>query len=283
MRLLGVLSSNPRGAPVDLLLRAVGGNEGSDEARRRMLTRDVEQLNLLGYDVRNVAEAGAEGSYVMRAHDNRLQVSLTPDQRRELLRAALAAELGRVAPHLGAPGAEPQDRPGAPALDLVQRAVSGRCLVRFEYKGTRRVVHPARVHSGPSGWYLTGSEEGSATVKEFVVGRMSDVVLDAPRTARPPADVPHRSLDPLTWLVDPPTEVVLATGGDHIQLVENLLGTPAAGTDSGQERQLTYVVTNRAMFRRRIYELGRRVRVLSPADVREEIVAELAELAGERS
>ena len=38
---------------------------------------------------------------------------------------------------------------------------------------------------------------------------------------------------------------------------------------------MTYVVTNRSVFRWRVYELGTRVHVVSPDDVRAEMLAEL--------
>ena len=64
---------------------------------------------------------------------------------------------------------------------------------------------------------------------------------------------------------------------EHRLLVENLLGDPAQDavpTDGGSLR-MTYVVTNRSVFRLRIYELGTRVRVIGPEDVRREIRREL--------
>ena len=155
--------------------------------------------------------------------------------------------------------------------------------MRFTYKGEQRTVHPARVHSGPSGWYLSGREDGSEVVKEFVVSRMSDISLDAPGSAEVVGEPVRRSLDPLSWEVDAPAEVVLEVPEEHRVLVENLLGTPAQVTASGSALAMTYVVTNRQVFRNRIYELGTRVRVVSPDEVRAEILAELASLAGERS
>lgn len=297
VRLVGVLTAHPRGAPVELLLKAQGtdGTGATDEARRRMLGRDLEQLNRLGYDIRNLADTGQNGLYLMRARDNRLQVHLSAEQRGELLRAALAAQLHQIAGHLGTvdPAGRPASSTSIPepgpdngALDLVQRATTRRCLVRFVYKGEPRLVHPHRVHSGPSGWYLAGREEGApdgqAVVKEFVVSRMSEVTLEAPGTAEPVSGETRPSLDPLSWLVDVPTEVTIAVPPEHRLLVENLLGEPAgADTSDPESSTLTYVVTNRAVFRWRVYELGTRVRVLGPADVREELLAELdAYLAG---
>jgi predicted DNA-binding transcriptional regulator YafY len=278
VRLIGALNQHKRGAPLDLLLKAVAPEDASDEARRRMLSRDLAHLNNLGYDIRNVAEPGADGLYVMNARDNRLQVHLTPEQRGELLRAAIAAGLQGMGAHLGEP-TESAPPTSSDHLDLVQRGTTRHCRVRFEYKGGPRAVHPVRVHSGPSGWYLTGREEGQDVVKEFVVSRMSGVSLDAPGTADVVAEAPRPSLDPLRWQQDPPTDVVVEVPAEHRLLVQNLLGRAQDVTDEGGTLRLTYVVTNRAVFRWRVYELGTRVRVLGPDDVRRELLDELESFA----
>jgi predicted DNA-binding transcriptional regulator YafY len=284
VRLIGTLTKHRGGAPLAVLLRAVSPGDESDDARRKMLSRDLEHLNALGYDIRNVADIGTDGVYVMRARDNRLQVHLSPEQRGELLRAAIAAGLEGMAPHLGADdGSAAPAAPASADLDLVQRGTTRHCRVRFTYKGEPRTVHPARVHSGPSGWYLSGREDGSEVVKEFVVSRMSDISLDAPGSAEVVGEPVRRSLDALSWEVDAPTEVVLEVPEEHQVLVENLLGTPTQVAESGAALAMTYVVTHRQVFRNRLYELGTRVRVLSPDEVRAEILTELAALAGERS
>ena len=219
----------------------------------------------------------------MRARDNRLQVHLSPEQRGELLRAAIAAGLDGMAAHLGTDDAgAAATGPASADLDLVQRGTTRHCVVRFSYKGEPRTVHPARVHSGPSGWYLSGREEGSEVVKEFVVSRMTDISLDPPGSAEAVGEPVRRSLDPLSWEVDPPTEVVLRVPVEHRVIAENLLGTPVRAEESGV-LELTYVVTHRRVFRYRLYELGTRVTVAAPDEVRQEIVAELAALAGAAS
>jgi predicted DNA-binding transcriptional regulator YafY len=285
VRLIGALTQHPHGAPLPVMLTALGSADAAPEARRRMLSRDIDQLNLLGYDVRNVAEAGADGIYVMRARDNRLQVLLTPEQRGELLRAALAAGLDELGGHLGAddaPAASSAATQSPPTLDLVQRGTTRHCLVRFAYKGEPRVVHPGQVHSGPSGWYLRGREEGSGVVKEYVVSRMSEVSLGGPGSAEVLDEVSRPSLDPLSWGEDPPTEVVLAVEPDQLVLVENLLGSPARTAEGEGGLLATYVVTNRAVFRWRLYELGTRVRIVAPDDVRHEVLAELRTMVSTR-
>jgi predicted DNA-binding transcriptional regulator YafY len=285
VRLIGALTRHPRGASLTAMLTALGSADHTPEARRRMLTRDIEQLNQLGYDVRNIADPGADGVYVMRARDNRLQVLLSPEQRGELLRAALAAGLDQLGEHLGAGtggrhvDTSTQSSDSAPStLDLVQRGTTRHCRIRFTYKGEPRVVHPGRVHSGPSGWYLRGREEGGdppGLVKEFVVSRMSDVSLDRPGTAEVLDEVARPAMDPLSWRADPPTEVVLRVPAEHRVLVENLLGSAVDVREDAGELLMTYAVTNRSVFRWRVYELGTRVRVVSPDDVRAEMLAEL--------
>ena len=280
VRLIGALTKHRSGAPLGVLLTVVAPEDATDEARRKMLQRDLEHLNALGYDIRNIAEPGADGVYLMRARDNRLQVHLTPEQRGELLRAAIAAGLEGMSAHLGTGegtdrGAAAAPVPASADLDLVQRGTTRHCLVRFTYKGEPRVVHPARVHSGPSGWYLSGRENGSDVVKEFVVSRMSDIALDQPGSAQVVGEPVRPSLDPLSWEVDPPVDVVLEVPAEHRVLAENLLGEPARADESGGLLSLTYVVTHRRVFRYRVYELGARVRVVGPPDVRAEILAEL--------
>lgn len=302
VRLIGVLNHHKRGAQLDLLLKAVGPEATGEEARRRMLSRDIEHLNSLGYDIRNVAEQGSDGVYVMRARDNRLQVHLTAEQRGELLRAAITAGLEGMASHLGTGGSltEPAKTRG-PAkgadgsgstesaavrgtLDMVQRGTTRHCLIRFQYKGERRVVHPVRIHSGPSGWYLSGREDGQAPpviVKEFVVSRMRDVSLDAPGTADLVEETQRPLLDPLSWLQDPPTDVDIELPAEYRLLAENLFGRPGNVAEESGSVRMSYVVTNRAVFRWRLYELGTRVRVVGPEDVRRELLDELGSfLAG---
>src|SRR6187200_1841830 len=82
VRLIGALTGHRDGAPVEVLLRAVAPDVSAG----------------------NVAEPGADGVYLMRARDNRLAVHLTPEQRGELLRAALAAGLEGMEAHLGDAG-----------------------------------------------------------------------------------------------------------------------------------------------------------------------------------
>lgn len=276
VRLITSLNASERGVPADRLLDVVHPEEGDPDSRRRGLNRDIAHLNQLGYDIRNVSGRGEDAVYVMHARDNRLLVDLDAAQRGELVRAAVQAGRDDLASHLSPepPGAH-RPVPDDPRLDLALRAASRRCLVRFEYKGRPRVVHPAGVHSGPSGWYLRGHEDGSDLVKEFVVSRMSQVALDRPGTAAAVPRAPRATLDPLGWAVDRPVDVVIGYDEVHRPVVEAVLGAPRHVAAVGGELQATYLVSHRAVFRWRLYELGTRVRVVAPEGMRQEIVREL--------
>lgn len=282
MRLITMLNGSELGVPAGRLHQALRAGDASDEARHKMLDRDIRHLNELGYDIRNTAPTGAEGVYRMFAHDNRLRVLLTPAQRGELLRAALATGRDDLAAHLEPAGqpsrAAARDSAPATQLDRVLRAASRRCLLGFDYKGRARTVHPHGVHSGPSGWYLTGREEGQQVVKEFVVSRMDDVVLAEPGSSELVERATRPSLDPLSWTQDPATDVVLELDREHLPLMTTVLGEPARVVEHGGRLAATYPVTNRAFFRWRVYELGTRVRVVAPADVVAEIRRELASI-----
>ena len=62
--------------------------------------------------------------------------------------------------------------------------------------------------------------------------------------------------------------------------VEGLLGRASATDESGADVVLTIPVTHRLAFRRRLYELGTRVVLVGPDEVRDEVRAELEAVAG---
>lgn len=274
-------------------LAAVAGFDGVD--RMTQLKRELRHLENQGWQIENIAPPGDFAVYRMTTVDNRLRVRLTPGQQAALRTAALVADRGDLVQRLGLPAssrpaevAEPA--PAAPtlagarpeALTRVVDAVRARCLLRFGYKGVARVVHPESVRNQNGVWYLRGVEDADlapGAVKTFVVSRMVEVVAGAPGSARQVEPVRHHELHPMTWEIDPPIDVVLATSTTFEPDVVRWLGEPAARSVEGDEVEMTYRVTHRAALRARVYELGRRVRVLGPEEVRSEMLEELAAAA----
>ena len=283
-------------------LAEIAGFDG--ERAMDQLKRDIRALTDQGWQIDNLAGQGEPARYRMRTVDNRLRVRLTPPQQRALQRAVLLADRNDLIDRLGlgdrTPGGGPPPETGVVAgvpttghdtlLATVLRAVRMGSRLRFSYKGTPRVVHPESVRSQNGTWYLRGQEEAresgaadGAPVKAFVVARMSDVTADPPRTARPVRAARHPGLHPMSWEIDPPIEVTLRTTVEHQPDVRRWLGEPAAeelAGDAGDEVVMRYVVTNRAALRTRLYELGRRVVLVGPEEIRRELLEELRDLKG---
>jgi predicted DNA-binding transcriptional regulator YafY len=295
VRLASVLHhAGARGVPAANLLEVAGWADAADGVSA--LKRDFRHLAALGWLIDNVAEQGLSAVYRMTTVDNRLRVRLSPEQQAALRRAVLLADRADLADRLGLSGPDKPTEVTATlqtgddaALDTVIRGLRQRSVLRFRYKGSERVVHPESVHTYTTQWYLRGREEGGDVVKTYAVNRMRDVHVDAPGTAERPDVSRHIGLHPMSWEVDPPVEVTLRTAPEYVDDVRRWLGEPVeeqpAETQPAEtqpaESTLTYRVTNRAAFRARVYQLGTRVQVVGPADVRDEILDELAAMAGE--
>lgn len=294
MRIAAVLHARGRAGMSGEQLVDVAGFTGEDAADQ--LAREIRHLRKQGWQIDNVAGPGQGAHFRMATVDNRLTLQLTQPQQRALQQAVLLADRGDLVRRLGLPETSKPDEVGPllevaardDALDTVVRATSLRSLLRFDYKGTSRVVHPVSVSSQYGRWYLRGREAGTGgddargdgVVKAFVVSRMSDVHADVPGTAETPTAVRHPGLHPMSWEIDPPVDVELRTTADYVPDVQRWLGEPASAEEQGEHVVLRYRVTHRAAFRTRLYDLGTRVALLGPEEVRREVVAELRELAG---
>lgn len=286
VRLVSVLQrAGKRGVPANNLVE-IAGFDGEDPVSQ--LGREFRYLRALGWQIDNVGGEGESGIYRMTSVDNRLRLKLTPDQQAALLRAVLLANRDDLVERLGLAAAEhpPEVVAAVPvggddALTAVTQALRLGCVLRFRYNGSPRVVHPDSVRTQNGKWYLRGHEDGTDLVKAFVVSRMSEVSAEAPGTAVPVGVGRHTGLHPMSWEVDLPVEVTLRAPTEYAPDVRRWLGTPHTETEVDGVTELVYVVTHRAALRSRIYELGPRVQIVGPPEIRDEIIAELAYMAGE--
>lgn len=267
------------------LARVAGFEGGADPISQ--LGREFRHLRQLGWEIESFGGVGENGRYRMTTVDNRLRVKLTPGQQAALRRAALLANRDDLAGKLGLadkPAAIPAAAPAASTiaeLATVIRALGDSSLLRFRYNGSARVVHPESVRTQNGTWYLHGLEDGAEQPKNFVVTRMSEVEADAPGTATRPAVTQHPQLHPMSWQIDPPVEVTLEAPSEYAADVRRWLGNPSAESETGSVTTLVYTVTHRAALRSRLHELGPRVTLVGPDDVKQELIDELAFLAGE--
>lgn len=259
------------------------GYGGTAESRRESLARDVRKLRRSGIEIENVASPGEESRWVLRPQDSRIRLALSNEQLAELQRAAWLADRGAIAQRLGAapPAGPPADvsvRAGGapPWLEDVTRAVAARCVLRFTYNGRAREVHPHALQSDQAGWALTGWDAERTETRTYWVARMSNVELGAPRSATAASAAGTRGGDPLTWHLDPPLPAQLSGPARYEPEVRRLLGAelgvrPGAGDTVRYET----VVTNRWIFAARVMELGQRVRLDGPDELRTDLARRL--------
>lgn len=281
-------ASGQVGMAASELVKVAGFAGGADPITQ--LGREFRHLRSLGWQIESFGGQGEAGRYRMTSVDNRLRLKLTLGQQAALRRAAVLANRDDLAERLGLvekPGEIPAASPATAIegdLATVIRALRDSCLLRFRYKGSDRVVHPESLRTLNGKWYLHGVEEGAPQGlpgKNFVVSRMDDVRADPPGTATRPDVTRHPGLHPMSWQVDPPVQVTLRAPAEHAADVRRWLGDPASERTADDETELVYVVTHRAALRSRLYELGPRVTVVGPEEIRQEILDELAFMAGE--
>jgi predicted DNA-binding transcriptional regulator YafY len=286
-RILAVLDdAGVVGATTEQLLEVA--EYGGQAAPQDQLSLDLRNLKKQGWQIENLNPKGESARYRMVSGDNRLQVRLSPPQRAALQRAVLLAARDDLAKRLGvSPAAVPEGigsivirKPKGDKLSLALQSVQLRSRIRFSYKGTARLVHPGSVRFQNYKWYLSGVEEGADLVKHFVVSEMSDITLDPPGTADEVPEIRRIPLHPLRWEVDEPTQVTLRASSDFVPDVVRWLNEPDSHVERGVDVELTYTVTHRQAFRARLYVLGPRVTITQGAQVYDELIAELREMAG---
>lgn len=279
------------------------GYGGTPESRREALARDIRNLRKIGIEIDNTAEEGEESRWVLQPRDSRVQLEFPPEELAELARAAVLAGKeslpgvwGGSAPSGPSP-LELHTSPPSPEIDPVLRAVSARCRLTFTYNGRERDVSPATVSSDSGGWSVTGYDESRAEVRTFYVRRMTGVRVGQPGSARTEPRRDRSGTDPLGWDVDEPLTATLTAPAEFVPDAVALLraqpdpddqdaGPPAAAvTDPGvgadpDEVRLVARVTNRVVFLVRLIELGPRVRLVGPPELRRQLGERLGADAG---
>lgn len=266
IRILLVLAERAGRGATAHELREIAGWPDTENGLTQ-LRRDLKQLRGEGgWQIESIGEEGTEGRYVLFADDNRLALTLSAGERAALQQAA--ATVTEVA-----------DPPAG--LATLEHAIESRCRVRFSYKQKDRELHPHSLHNGPSGWMLRAREVDSTLVKAFVVARISGpVTLDDPGSAQVPDELPRRSFDPLTWPVDPPETVLIATSPEFAAEALDMLTGSSERERTEQEVIIAVPVTHRSAFRSRMAELGVRARFVGTSANADEMIMMLLQRAG---
>jgi hypothetical protein len=274
------------------------------EDRLDILRRELRYLRGLGWQIRVEGE-GELTRWFLEEKDPRLHTVLDGPELKQLARAAHKGgrdprDLG-LAGYVGGTLPFPVEIRNTDVffLEELLHARDYRCLVEFTYAAKHRTLNVDDVRQMPTGvWLVVGREDGSTVQKQFRIDRIerpstsgesghdggdgSDGQSGAPAQFEvgPPGSASARQPDRTTSdpLLIPDGSAVnaqVATTPDHEDRVTVDLGQATSRRESGGEVILTIPVTNRQLWRQRLYGLGTRVRLLGPSELRHEVRTEL--------
>lgn len=259
-------------------LVAAAGYGGALEGRREQLARDVRTLVRQGWIIENIATAGAPAVYCMQPGDPRVRLAFDADEQEQFQRAARVAGVSsvRVSESLSDPAATPELRrtvrvSAAYRLELALHGHEHRCLMRFRYRETDRVIASDAIWRNDSRWYLVGRTPDDDEQRTFRLDRVEELRLDRPGTAGPVRGNVHLRVDPLTFVDGPEVLAEVVVHADHRRRAEQALGRAVVAERSGDEVHLTIPVVSHVTFLRRLCELDTRASLVGPESLREEL------------
>lgn len=249
------------------------------KAPRDQIARDVRILLGRGWAIEKTGE-GDEMRYRLVEQDPRLRTLLSEDEIRELSRAVRIA--GHRPADLGLPDTGSLPTAGSPVnTDLTTALIVEdlihawryRCIVSLHYKGTVRDVHVDEIRRTSTGRWRLIAREGDVQ-KFFRLDRIEELRVGRPDSATPPQPVVKDS-DPLTIPDGQPVAAVVRTTREHLARVVRDLGEPTEEVEDEQGLRLCIPVINHWLWRQRLYQLGTRVLLEGPADLRDEVRSDL--------
>lgn len=266
------------------------------QARRGAFERDKLVLRNQGIPLQQkVLADGGTGYWIDRSAYELGDLGLTEDEKRALQLAVAAVRLGvdwgdDALLKLGASDDEQSvdvtaALPSLPALEPLFGAHLGRAVVTFGYRGKDRRLEPWGLLSREGFWYVVGFEHEAGEQRTFRVDRIDGAVaVGEPGQFSVPTD-----FNPATAVLDDPKSV----GGDidtHARVLVDAVRAARIVTEMGaaavEERRddgsvvVRVPCANRPAFVSWLLGLAEHAEVLSPAEVRAEVVERLERIAG---
>lgn len=258
-------------------------------ARRRAFERDKETMRELGIPVSVESIDGISGELGYRIHPDAYylpELGLSGEERAALHVAVTAVQLEGTDAHAGLRklgGAEGAAAPQLAHLEVAEAlpacfdAVANRRILEFEYRGDVRRLEPYGVVHKFGHWYVVGRDLDRDGPRAFRVDRIDgDPVAGDPGAFEPPADVdPARYVrdDPMSYGEQAPVTATVLVAATRAALVVDELGAEAVveRRDDGAV-VVALEVVNREAFRTWVLELLEHAEVLTPPELRDEIV-----------
>jgi proteasome accessory factor B len=295
LSLINALLDLPRAISADDLRARVPGYPAEDASFKRAFERDKDELREMGVPLLVETIPGSDPpllGYRIRRQDYELaDPGLLPDELEALnLAAALTGLAGGVGQRalfkLGAAaGDEPvAELPTDPNLLAAFTGVAERRAIRFTYHQMAREVQPYRLEFNRGRWYLSGFDLARGEVRWYRMGRIEGLVeVDGPAGAfdAPVEAVPGLRLAP--WEVgagDAPVKAEVWFDPAVAPALRASFGTDAVVSDGPEGLVIRLEVANRDGFRAWVLSYLDRAEVLAPADLRDDVIRWLEEVAG---
>lgn len=298
LNLLALLTNSLRPLTFEEIMNHMGTQyPEAHEARRTAFERDKKVLRDLGVPFTMKTLGGADAGKTAYAIDKSgyglVDFGLTADEMSALQEAAALVQtgtswgkkavlwLGGDVVSSGAPTAAHVPS-GGEVLPTLWEAISSSRPVAFKYHGKSRTVHPYGLVSRNGFWYLVGRDSVRDTQIVFRVDRLdSDVVVDKKATFERPQDFDITTAfarDPKDFVQSMERALVRIDGGVAPAVLREL-GSDAVVTqhDDGSV-EVEVPCANRVAFRTWLFAMVDRAEVLSPPEVREEVVSWLREM-----
>ncbi|MGI8792030.1 MAG: helix-turn-helix transcriptional regulator [Acidimicrobiales bacterium] len=273
----------------------VPGYPDQEASYRRAFERDKDVLRGMGIPITLesvvAGQANADG-YRIRSEDYELpDLGLEPDELAALHLAISAVHLdgGEGVAALWKLGGAEQPSGGSPAISMAGSehlavlfgAVGERRAVRFSYRDDTRIIDPWRIAFRNGRWYISGRDHARDDERQFRLDRMASVepTGDAGAFERP---LRGEATAPAPWEMgdEEAIDATLLVEADHVGWAEGFLGTTRVveRRDDGSA-VFGLRVTNREAFRSLVITFLDHAEVLTPPELRDDLVRWLREIA----
>ena len=300
LNLLALLGNNSQPQTLEQIMDQMGAEYGSsDEGRRTSFERDKASLREMGVPISNIVlrgdAAGKTAYFLNKKGYGTLASQLTVDEIKALQEAAAMVQIdtewgrravvrlgGVIDDHVGFGTMHLES--GSLALPELWRATNECRVVSMRYNAKDRTVHPYGLLSRDGYWYLGAYD---LTRKEEVVFRVDRIQGDVVIGAAPQAFVRRADYK----LADAmPADAKLFDGADEqaVVRIDKVLALTVARelgqsgvilTHKNGDIDVRVSCANRVAFRAWLFAMVDRAEVLSPPNVRQEVIGWLNEVA----
>lgn len=299
--LLAALLHTERPLRAAEIQQQVEGYPDTSVAFRRAFERDKEDLRRLGIPLEvqrtESVDGPVDGYRVSQSEYYLHDLALEPDEVVALSVALRLIRLEGVGANdalwkLGGTSSDPDDAPGlgelaaisiGPAVTQLHDAIANHATVSFSYRNEERTVEPWRLAFRRGQWYLNGFDLSREDSRSFRLDRIDGfVTVSEPGTAK--AERSESTAERQPWQFATEQEIHhtarIAVDESHARWVQHHLrdaSLVAEHPDGSVELELE--VTNVAAFRSLVLSMLEAAEVLSPPELRADIVNWLESMA----